>query len=176
MGPTESDTLWNYFRALNQNGLWHFLPQPDRRKTACDGHSPFSRRARRIRRARPRPLQQNTFPRRGARHRRHGPARPQVWPGGGHHRCHRRADLDGMPWVDVAGNVRAALFAGERFTAMTREVLALRRGVGGLSVAENFFTTGSGTEGCLRTRSGNSSARVRRLLCTSPAMTMPGMV
>jgi hypothetical protein len=50
-----------------------------------------------------------------------------------------RAALDGVPWVDVAGNVRTALFAGKRFTAMTREVLALRRGGGQLSVAEYFY-------------------------------------
>ncbi|NPD66307.1 hypothetical protein HN018_23535 (plasmid) [Lichenicola cladoniae] len=50
-----------------------------------------------------------------------------------------RASLDAVPWVDVAGNARAALFAGKRFTTMLREVIALRRGPGQLTMAEYFY-------------------------------------
>jgi hypothetical protein len=50
-----------------------------------------------------------------------------------------RSSLDDVPWVDVAGNLRAAMFAGRRFSSMMREVLALRRGAGRLSIAEYFY-------------------------------------
>ncbi len=50
-----------------------------------------------------------------------------------------RASLDAVPWVDVAGNVRAALFAGKRFTTMMREIMVLRRGPGQLTMAEYFY-------------------------------------
>ncbi len=50
-----------------------------------------------------------------------------------------RAALDGVPMVDVAGNLRTATIAGKRFTTMMREVLALRRGAGRLTMAEYFY-------------------------------------
>ena len=50
-----------------------------------------------------------------------------------------RASLDAVPWVDVAGNIRAALFAGKRFTTMMREIMALRSGPGQLTIAEYFY-------------------------------------
>jgi hypothetical protein len=50
-----------------------------------------------------------------------------------------RSSLDGVPWVDVAGNLRAAMFAGKRFSSMMREALALRFGPGRLSIAEYFY-------------------------------------
>lgn len=50
-----------------------------------------------------------------------------------------RASLDAVPWVDVAGNLRTAMFAGKRFTTMMTEVLALRRGAGQLTMAEYFY-------------------------------------
>ncbi len=50
-----------------------------------------------------------------------------------------RAALDAVPWVDIAGNLRTAIIAGKRFTTMMREVLALRRGAGRLSMAEYFY-------------------------------------
>jgi hypothetical protein len=50
-----------------------------------------------------------------------------------------RASLDGVPWVDVAGNLRTALFAGKRLTTMLREIVALRRAPGRLSMAEYFY-------------------------------------
>ncbi len=50
-----------------------------------------------------------------------------------------RTALDGVPMVDVAGNLRTATIAGKRFTTMMREVLALRRGAGQLTTAEYFY-------------------------------------
>lgn len=50
-----------------------------------------------------------------------------------------RTSLDAVPWVDVAGNLRAATVAGKRITTIMHEVLALRRGVGRLSLAEYFY-------------------------------------
>ena len=50
-----------------------------------------------------------------------------------------QASLDAVPWVDVAGNLRAALFAGKRFTTMMREIMVLRRGPGQLTMAEYFY-------------------------------------
>ena len=50
-----------------------------------------------------------------------------------------RASLDAVPWVDVAGNARAALFAGKRFITMLREIIALRYGPGRLTMAEYFY-------------------------------------
>jgi hypothetical protein len=41
--------------------------------------------------------------------------------------------------VDVAGNLRTALFAGKRLTTMLREIVALRRAPGRLSMAEYFY-------------------------------------
>jgi hypothetical protein len=50
-----------------------------------------------------------------------------------------RAPLDGVPGVDVAGNLRTATFAGTRFTRMMQEVLSLRRGPGRFTIAEYFY-------------------------------------
>ena len=50
-----------------------------------------------------------------------------------------QASLNAVPWVDVAGNFRTALHAGKRFTTMMREIIALRRGSGQLTMAEYFY-------------------------------------
>ena len=50
-----------------------------------------------------------------------------------------RASLDAVPWVDVAGSLRAATVAGKRFSGMMREILTLRRGPGQLTMAEYFY-------------------------------------
>lgn len=47
--------------------------------------------------------------------------------------------LDGLPWVDVAGNLRTALLSGRRLGRIAREVLALRRGPGRLTLAEYCY-------------------------------------
>ena len=49
------------------------------------------------------------------------------------------AALEGVPWVDVAGNLRAAVLSGKNFATMIRELVALRRGPGQLTVAEYFY-------------------------------------
>ena len=50
-----------------------------------------------------------------------------------------RAALDGVPFVDVAGSLAAAIQSGGRLTRIFREVQAVRRGPGRLTTAEYFY-------------------------------------
>jgi hypothetical protein len=47
--------------------------------------------------------------------------------------------LNGIPEVDMGANLRVALAAGGRVTAILREIIALRRGAGRLTPQEYFL-------------------------------------
>ena len=47
--------------------------------------------------------------------------------------------LDGIPQIDVAANLRAAMAAGRRATSMLKEIVQLRRGAGRLTPNEYFY-------------------------------------
>lgn len=50
-----------------------------------------------------------------------------------------RAALDGVPWVDVAASLRAAVLSGRNLAGLVREILAVGRGPGQLTVAEYCY-------------------------------------
>ena len=47
--------------------------------------------------------------------------------------------LNGVPKVDIPGNLQAAISAGRRMTSILREVVSLRRGAGKLTPNEYFY-------------------------------------
>jgi hypothetical protein len=47
--------------------------------------------------------------------------------------------LNGIPKVDIPGNLQAAISAGRRMTSILREVVSLRRGAGKLTPNEYFY-------------------------------------
>jgi hypothetical protein len=47
--------------------------------------------------------------------------------------------LNGIPNVDISRNLEAAISAGQRMTSILREVVALRRGAGKLTLNEYFY-------------------------------------
>ena len=50
-----------------------------------------------------------------------------------------KVSLDAVPWTDVAGCLQAAMLSGHKLSRILRELVALRRGPGRLSVAEYFY-------------------------------------